>query len=316
MSSKSNDNGSAYEYACITQLYNEISKFRNVEIIKNTSFDACKKSWENLSENFRSDYIKSVYAVINELFYLEPLMIEKLPDVLKLAIQKDVKGETGDVRDLIVKRTDIGWEIGLSMKHNHFAVAHNRLSRNIDFGKNWYGVECSSKYWKDIEPIFNYLDIEKKLKTKWKDLPNKGRDVYMPLLNAFADEINRGYENNDKLPERMVEYLLGTYDFYKIVSVDKKKITKIQPFNLHGTLNKPSETDEPQLIAPIVELPTRLVKIEFKPCSTTTIEMYFDRGWQLNFRIHNASTLVEPSLKFDIQLVGMPASIICIDCNW
>ena len=41
-----------------------------------------------------------------------------------------------------------------------------------------------------------------------------------------------------------------------------------------------------------------------------------DEGWQFTFRIHNASTLVEPSLKFDIQIVGMPTAIITINCIW
>ncbi len=34
--------------------------------------------------------------------------------------------------------------------------------------------------------------------------------------------------------------------------------------------------------------------------------MVLDEGWQISFRIHNASTLIEPSLKFDIQLIGNP----------
>jgi hypothetical protein len=41
-----------------------------------------------------------------------------------------------------------------------------------------------------------------------------------------------------------------------------------------------------------------------------------DGGWQFNFRIHNASTYVEPSLKFDIQIIGMPTTIISINCSW
>jgi len=41
-----------------------------------------------------------------------------------------------------------------------------------------------------------------------------------------------------------------------------------------------------------------------------------DGGWQFSFRIHNASTKVETSLKFDIQIVGMPTTIISIDCKW
>jgi hypothetical protein len=37
--------------------------------------------------------------------------------------------------------------------------------------------------------------------------------------------------------------------------------------------------------------------------------MYFDKGWQISFRIHNASTMVEPSLKFDINIVGLPSNL-------
>ena len=44
--------------------------------------------------------------------------------------------------------------------------------------------------------------------------------------------------------------------------------------------------------------------------------MYLDGGWQFSFRIHNASTLVETSLKFDIQIIKMPDAIISIECPW
>ena len=44
--------------------------------------------------------------------------------------------------------------------------------------------------------------------------------------------------------------------------------------------------------------------------------MYLNNGWQLSFRIHNAKTEVEPSLKFDIQFIGMPTTILTIECKW
>ena len=34
--------------------------------------------------------------------------------------------------------------------------------------------------------------------------------------------------------------------------------------------------------------------------------MCFDNGWQFSFRVHNAEKHVTPSLKFDIQIEGMP----------
>ena len=33
-------------------------------------------------------------------------------------------------------------------------------------------------------------------------------------------------------------------------------------------------------------------------------------------RIHNASTKVEPSLKFDVQFVSMPMEVLNIECRW
>lgn len=59
-----------------------------------------------------------------------------------------------------------------------------------------------------------------------------------------------------------------------------------------------------------------LVALEFKPGSTNTVEMFLDNGWQLSFRIHSASTKVEPSLKFDVQFIGMPTSVLNIECKW
>ena len=85
---------------------------------------------------------------------------------------------------------------------------------------------------------------------------------------------------------------------------------------MYDTLNKPSKDKKSETTVPIVELPTRIVALEFKPNSSNTVEMYLDNGWQLSFRIHNASTKVEPSLKFDVQLIGMPMSIWSKQCNW
>lgn len=64
-------------------------------------------------------------------------------DELELKIQSDDKGKEDDVRDVLIIRRGIEWEIGLSITHNHFAVKHSRLSKNLDFGKKWYGIECS-----------------------------------------------------------------------------------------------------------------------------------------------------------------------------
>ena len=112
----------------------------------------------------------------------------------------------------------------------------------------------------------------------------------------------------------MLEYLIGLYDYHKIVSNDRRRITTIETFNVHGTLNKPSKIKTSTIVVPSVKLPTELVAIRLR--SNTTVEMYLNNGWQLSFRIHNAKTEVEPSLKFDIRFIGVPTTVLTIECKW
>ena len=317
MSKKSNNQGRAYEFSYLISLYEEISKVRSVKIETNSSYYAAERAWNTLSESEKTMYKMSSLTGVNTLFELEPLILDDGKDELELKIQSDDNGEKGDVRDVLIIRRGIEWEIGLSVKHNHFAVKHSRLSKKIDFGKKWYGISCSDQYWLDIKPIFDYLDEEKKKGTKWRDLLSKEDDVYVPLLNAFKEELER--QNllfNKEIPRLMVEYLLGEFDFYKVIGIDNKEITRIQSFNLRGTLNKQGKNRKRNIELPISSLPTRIVSLDYKPGSKNTLELYLDGGWQFSFRIHNASTKVEPSLKFDIQIIGMPVTIISIDCKW
>jgi len=46
--------------------------------------------------------------------------------------------------------------------------------------------------------------------------------------------------------------------------------------------------------------------IGFKHGSRNKVLVAWDNGWTISLRIQNARTKVEPSLKFDVQLVGAP----------
>lgn len=316
MKNKSNVFGRAYEYICIETLNNEINKIRKATIEKSPTYKNAKKCWDIIDENLKSILINSALAATYSIFDLEPMVTAQDDDDIILKMQKDKEGEIGDVRDIIIIKNKAKWEIGLSIKHNHFAVKHSRLSSKLDFGKRWYGINCSDNYWKDIDPIFAYLNSEKEKGLKWRELKNKENDVYIPLLEAFMNELKRVNKDHADLPRRLVEYLLGKFDFYKIISVDNKSVTQIETFNLRGTLNQKSKYRKPNIIIPIVKLPSRIVSLDFKSQSTNTVELYLDGGWQFSFRIHNASTYVESSLKFDIQIIGMPTSIMTIKSKW
>ncbi|MDA3058246.1 HaeIII family restriction endonuclease [Campylobacter sp. VBCF_05 NA6] len=314
MSNKSNNQGRAYEYACIAALENEIKKFgKIVKILQDGNFETIRKTWQLINLDEQKLYMKSATAMCEAIFDREPNILDS-DDEIVLSSQSDNAGKNGDVRDILIQRKNISWIIGLSVKHNHFAVKHSRLSKELDFGEKWYKIPCSDKYKQDIKGIFEFLQNKKGL--FWKDLKNKDEVVYKPILMAFKNEILKQYEKSKNIPKFLVEYLIGKFDFYKIISVDNKKITQIQSFNLRGTLNKSSNLNKPKIIVPIASLPTRIVNFDFKPNSKNTLELYLDGGWQFSFRIHNASSKIETSLKFDIQIIGHPANLVVVDCIW
>ena len=187
MSNLSNDQGRAYEFVCLQTLHREIAKTRPAQIVENSSFFAAQNAWNTLSETDQQTYQRSAEAAVATLFSLEPLILEQGNDMLEIFIQPDQAGQQGDVRDILIIRCDIQWEIGLSIKHNHFAVKHSRLSATIDFGNGWFGVPCSQTYWDAVNPVFAYLAAEKSKGTLFKELPDKENDVYIPILKAFIE---------------------------------------------------------------------------------------------------------------------------------
>ena len=317
MSSKSNDQGRAFEYACIMQLENAISKYRKV-IVDEVSTVAAYDAWNVQTLSQQKQLIIAADAFIETLFQAEPLILEQDEDddVLLLSINKDSDAEGGDVRDIVITRNSIKWEIGLSMKHNHFAVKHSRLSPTIDFGNKWYSIPCDEFYWKQVLPIFDSLRDLKIKNVAWHDLTDKEGEVYYPIVNAFIQQIQRSYSLDNTLPTRLLSYLLGIKDFYKVVAIDNERITEFASFNFRGELNHDGKRTHASLFVPLADLPTEIISIRFKPNSSSTAELYMNNGWTLSFRIHNASTIVEPSLKFDIQFLGVPATIMVINCQW
>ena len=124
-------------------------------------------------------------------------------------------------------------------------------------------VSISDEYWQAVNPIFDYLDECKKSGMLWREMEEKDSKVYVPLLNAFETEIKNAYLKDKNLPRKLVEYLLGEYDFYKVISVDSQQMTQLQTYNMHGTLNKPAKKQKPKKIVPISTLPTKIVAFDF-----------------------------------------------------
>jgi len=251
-------------------------------------------------------------ASINFLVDIEPRLSNSISpeDTLQLEIVSDSEGQSGDVRDVLAIRLLQKWEIGISAKNNHRAVKHSRLSQKIDFGEKWLGVPCSKKYFEEIKPIFDYLTALREMDkdTTWTSIPDMHQKIYVPLLDAFKRELQRlNDENPEIVPQKLVEYLIGNKDFYKVIK-GKNKV-EIQAYNLHGTLNLPFDKVKPKARIQKLKLPTRLIEIVYDNNSVTTMIVSLSEGWQISFRIHSASSRVEPSLKFDINLISAPHTL-------
>ncbi|WP_231264682.1 HaeIII family restriction endonuclease [Helicobacter pylori] len=310
MSDKSNNQGRAYEYAWCLALEQKLSVFKKVIVDKQNGFNACYKAYENLEKSLQDRYLESAKQGVLLLLDCEPLLSEVIgssQNEITLSLQKDKLGEIGDVRDILIYFDRFC--IGLSIKHNHDVLKHSRLSKNLDFGEKWLGVGVSQNYKDTIKPLFERLENAKKEGMLWRDFPNKEQEIYAPLLQAFKKEVLRIDENKkNKVPQKMAEYLLGKYDFYKAILLEREQKTKLEAYHFNNTLNR-SVKNKPKRIIPLSKLPTRMIYFDFKPKSFNTLELVLDEGWSFSLRIHNASSRVEPSLKFDIKLLSKPESV-------
>lgn len=303
--------GKAFEYACIKALSDKYFSKIDVSVLEDINFENTKKAFEELSEKDKNDYSSAARRGIEIIAPLEPNL--EFPDInepLILSIQPDKQGQKGDVRDVLCIRNEKGWNIGLSCKHNHEAVKHSRLSRTIDFGKEWLGFPVSQKYRNEINPIFDELDELKEKKARWAGIDKKDERFYKTILDAFLSEMNSLYSDHSKeVPENLLKYLLGRNDFYKVIAHTNDRTTEVKPFNMYGSLGLSTKIQKTQYKISTLKMPTQILSMAFKKDSLNTILIHCDNGWALSLRIHNASEWVEPSLKFDIQLVGIPVNM-------
>ncbi len=104
------------------------------------------------------------------------------------------------------------------------------------------------------------------------------------------------------MPKKLLHYLLGYYDFYKVAKINGTAV--IQSFNIQGNLMWGRKLPMPTTIE------------NNRSATKTTILYSFDKGWQVSFRIHNAESKITPSLKFDVQLVGLPHNLSRHEINY
>jgi len=314
MSGIQTSNGKAFEYACVLALYNTLSGSQEVNIEKTAPLETAQRFYSETSDALKTKLNKAASAAARVIIRLEPqLEYPENNTPLFLSLQTDALGIVGDVRDVLCIRKQNQWEIGLSCKHNHHALKHSRLSSTIDFGSEWFDIPCSPEYFATVKPIFNELRVIRDTSGNtalWIDIANKNERYYITILNAFINEIKKlDCKNPNTIPQRLIQYLIGKKDFYKVITDDRRRVTRVDGINLSGTLNRPSAGKRSVVNVARLKLPSLFYDISFKNQSQTTIIVTCDMGWTVSMRIHNASSRVEPSLKFDVNLISLPNTI-------
>ena len=282
--------GLAYEYALARAFDSKLE----CGITMNPSLSVAKNAYNIIEDNFK-DVIDisaddvSAFLIRHDGRFNNPHSIN---------LQASHKGRMGDVRDIVILCRD--GEIGISAKHNHYAIKHPRLSNSIDFGELWGNHPVSNQYWRSIKLVFDDLSEKQKRNMRFSQISNKAGVIYLPILTAFEDELNRLCSDYGReFIGKFFQYLIGRHDFYKAICDKSNRISVIESIYINGSLAWGTKWRIPERIESITRIRN----------SQSTLLVTFEGGWQVKFRLHSAKSLVEPSLKFDISFVGMASRV-------
>jgi hypothetical protein len=280
------DNGKAFEWAVGMALTE-----KGLTLSQSSASDKNESCYKAVSTKKQSLFIKNARLAISHILDKELVLsgsFEFLPDS---------RGEDGDVRDIVI--TSGAKIFGISCKTNHSAYKHSRLSDSVNFVEKW-GLDssgCSATYLSEANSIFGKLRAIKTASSGtalWREQPDIPNDYYWPILDAFEAEVKR--VESPQMCARFIRYLIGSHDFYKVVS--RAKSVEITGFNINKSLSIPP-----------IKLPDKITGSRRNNGSQYARTITFNAGWEFNFRIHNASSKVEPSLKFDVTATSLPPKL-------
>ncbi len=298
-SSSQVDNGKAFEYA----VANALAEVLDIPIIDSPEYQNTKSSYEKVISKLQERFPIAASLAVQHIVEKESInLATKGPQGIWIA--SDSLGQKGDVRDVVVQCRDS--EIGISCKTNHDDFKHSRLSGTANFVKKW-GLDpdgCSQEYWTAVKPVFDELKTIKKnsnataLWSDQRDVPNR---FYWKVLDAFESELLRltspSAARSSEVTKSLISYIIGSNDFYKVIS--RPDQVEIQGFNLNGTLSVPK-----------TRFPEHVIAIDRLDGGQYSKTVRFNRGFTFNFRIHSASSRVEPSLKFAVRAISLPPAEI------
>lgn len=349
-------NGKAFEYATLVEMYRELREngwdSNQIIIEKDKNYKNIEKAYEIVQgsdedagyedeieqvhlETLSNAYNRAARVAAIYLRMVEPILTPNRGIFGVLRAMPDMAGAKGDVRDIDFTIYDDEkckkqiCDIGISCKNNHEAVKHPRITEDPDFAQTWTKNEyhCSQEFIDQMKIILNKIDEYSVTYKKWSAVDNKMDTIYYPIIKLFVKEIKRlGVVNEDDNAEKQeqakrftqlfFEYMFGAQDFYKFIKDDNAKVTKVYPYNMHGTLMQPFNGNKSEQPVSTITMPEEIVEVRIKPKSKTTIEIYFDQ-WIISMRLHNADAkITRTSLKFDVQIKAQPRKVMGTILPW
>ena len=308
------DRGKAFEFSLAMAMRGIIAEHKlRADLAEDNAFHDARSRHEKIPDKIRLDFDSAATAAVVVLAESEPRMLSADYQPFVVRIQSDTAGQHGDVRDIVLSGRD-GWEFGVSAKNRNAVVKNPRLSDKDDFARKWFGVCVSDNYREKIQPVFDELRASAKRGELFREIADKERRIYSPVLDAFESEVKRIVALHKNASARLLHYLLGVNDFYKVIKENGDLL--IQGFNINGNLGLPIPGSGGRKKIKQLRMPDRVDSVLRKEKSGNTSIINFNHGWEMSFRLHNATTRVEPSLKFDIRLIGHPHGLYSKSAEW
>lgn len=210
---------------------------------------------------------------LQTLFGSNIILLDRLPDLA---------GVQGDVTDIRFSANQS--VVNISLKHNHNALKHPRLTRvpnwinassqNTQIYKNTY-----DDIWKriiiDAERHVPGIKLFNELNNISKDYINQ--NIYHPLCELVRIFLTTAITGSSQVND-MFKFLVGNNDFIKIIDYPNEIIV----------------SDFAGIPAP--------TSVEITHPQDSYLKMKFDNGWILSLRLHTASSrLHTKSIKFDVR---------------
>lgn len=283
-----NRQGRAFEYIVCKELS---SLNKHLIFTKNAEKDQerDRKHFINCAENIKKSY--KISSVIISKWVAERFNLQKASNVF-LDRFTDQKGIEGDVTD--VQLNIDGNIINLSIKHQHEALKHPRLSRV----PNWINVtdiRIKNEYKEKLNSIWDniilFAEEIKKGAITFKELDDVDKDfrfkkIYSPLCNHVMNFLINNITNSKQV-KNLFFFMVGSSEFFKII--DYKDSIKILDFS--------------GIVSP--------TKVAISHPQDHYLYMDFNNRWLLSFRLHTASSRIkERSIKFDVKAEKMEVNEI------